>query len=164
MNDDDPIPISLVVHQAFCPRRAWLETMGEHTDTAQVATGTVDHDATDDTVTSRSARLRGVDVRSDRLGICGRCDTLEVGDNGSLTVVEYKSTPVRRKASVMPSTRAELALQGIALTEMGHKVAGHAVHFTQHRTRVDVSLTREDAVTGRSRHTPAPPFIEALKP
>jgi len=37
--DEEPIPISLVVHQAFCPRRAWLEVMGETTDTTQVRPG-----------------------------------------------------------------------------------------------------------------------------
>jgi CRISPR-associated protein Cas1 len=143
LSEDDPIPISLVVHQAFCPRRAWLEVMGEHTDTAQVATGTIEHGGTDDETTSRTTRLRGVDVRSDRLGICGRCDTLEVGADG-VTVVEYKATPVRRKADVTPPMRAQLALQGIALGEMGYQVAGHAVYFTQHRTRVDVPLTAQD--------------------
>lgn len=169
LTDDDQIPISLVVHQAFCPRRAWLETMGEQTDTAQVATGIADHSATDDTSTSRATRLRGVDVRSDRLGISGRCDTLEVGSSGELTVVEYKSTPLRRKAEVMPSTRAQLALQGIALAEMGHKVAGHAVHFTQHRKRVEVVLTPRDiadaeALVAHTRETvrggTAPPPLE----
>lgn len=142
--DDDPIPISLVVHQAFCPRRAWLEVMGEKTDTAQVATGVIEHDGTDDTTTSRATRLRGVDVRSDRLGISGRCDTLEVSQDGGLTVVEYKATPVRRKAEVTHSMRAQLALQSMALSEMGHRVIGHAVYFTQHRQRVDVSLSPED--------------------
>ena len=142
--DDEPIPISLVAHQAFCPRRAWLEVMGERTDTAQVATGIAEHGGTDDTGTSRAARLRGVDVRSDRLGISGRCDTLEIGPGGELTVVEYKATPVRRKAEVTRPMRAQLALQGLALAEMGHAVAGHAVYFTQHRTRVDVSLSAED--------------------
>lgn len=77
--DDEPIPISLVVHQAFCPRRAWLEVTGEQTDTAQVATGVIEHGGTDDASTSRPARLRSVDVRSDRQGISGRCDTIEVG-------------------------------------------------------------------------------------
>lgn len=142
--DDDPIPISLVAHQAFCPRRAWLELMGEQTDTAQVATGIDDHAGTDDKSTSRTARLRGVDVRSDRLGVSGRCDTLEIGPGGELTIVEYKSTPVRRKTEVTRPMRAQLALQGIALAEMGHRVGGHAVFFTQHRTRVDVDLTAED--------------------
>ena len=27
--DDDPIPISLVANYMFCPRRAWLEAVGE---------------------------------------------------------------------------------------------------------------------------------------
>ncbi|HET9081302.1 MAG TPA: CRISPR-associated endonuclease Cas1 [Trebonia sp.] len=144
LSNDDPIPISLVVHQAFCPRRAWLEVMGEKTDTAQVATGITEHGGTDDTTTSRTAKLRGVDVRSDRLGVNGRCDTLEVGKNGELTVVEYKATPVRRRAEATRPMRAQLALQGMALSEMGHRVAGHAVYFTQHRKRVDVNLSASD--------------------
>lgn len=169
LSDDDPIPISLVVHQAFCPRRAWLEVMGENTDTAQVATGVAEHSGTDDTSTSRTAKLRGVDVRSDRLGVSGRCDTLEVGEDGELTVVEYKATPVRRRAEVTRPMRAQLALQGMALSEMGHRVAGYAVYFTQHRTRVDVSLNAEDladveALLADTRETigrvTAPPPLE----
>jgi CRISPR-associated protein Cas1 len=167
--DDEPVPISLVVHQAFCPRRAWLEAMGERTDTAQVAVGVTEHGGTDDVGTSRAARLRGVDVRSDRLGVSGRCDTLEVGEGGALTVVEYKATPVRRKAEVTRPMRAQLALQGMALAEMGHRVAGYAVYFTQHRTRVDVSLTAgeladAEALVARTRETissdTAPPPLE----
>jgi CRISPR-associated protein Cas1 len=84
LTDGDPIPISLVVHQAFCPRRAWLEVMGDETDRTQVATGTSKHGGAGDTATSRATKLRGVDVRSDRLGLCGRCDTLEVGGHGEL--------------------------------------------------------------------------------
>ena len=30
--DDDPIPISLVANYMFCPRRAWLEAVGEKVD------------------------------------------------------------------------------------------------------------------------------------
>jgi CRISPR-associated protein Cas1 len=150
LSETDPIPISMVAHQAFCPRRAWLEAMGEQTDTAQVATGTAEHGRTDDPATSRSGSLRGIDVRSDRLGISGRCDTLEVGGSGGLTVVEYKATPVRRKAEVTWPMKAQLALQGIALAEMGHQVTGHAVYFTQHKTRVDVLLTPEDLASAEA--------------
>ena len=39
--------------------------MGERAGTAQVATGVTEHGGTDDAGTSRAARLRGVDVRSD---------------------------------------------------------------------------------------------------
>ncbi len=35
----EPVRIGLVAHHVFCPRRAWLEVMGESTDTAQVAVG-----------------------------------------------------------------------------------------------------------------------------
>jgi CRISPR-associated protein Cas1 len=46
------IPISLVVvaHHAFCPRRAWLEAMGETTDTRQMPHG----------IAGRSRQLRFV--------------------------------------------------------------------------------------------------------
>jgi hypothetical protein len=39
----EPLPISLVAHQVFCPRRAWLEAAGETTDTQQVAQGVAAH-------------------------------------------------------------------------------------------------------------------------
>lgn len=34
--DDDPIPISLVANYMFCPRRAWLEAVGEKVDSDQI--------------------------------------------------------------------------------------------------------------------------------
>ena len=37
MNDEDPIPISLVANYIFCPRRAWLEAAGETVDSEQMA-------------------------------------------------------------------------------------------------------------------------------
>lgn len=44
----DLLPISLPAHHVFCPRRAWLEAMGEATDTRQVAIGLEEHRASDD--------------------------------------------------------------------------------------------------------------------
>ena len=61
MTAPEPLPISLVAHQVFCPRRAWLEAAGESTDTQQVAVGVAAHGPTDDAGTSRSRRLRGVE-------------------------------------------------------------------------------------------------------
>jgi hypothetical protein len=43
MIPSEPLPISLVAHHVFCPRRAWLEAAGENTDTQQVAIGTAAH-------------------------------------------------------------------------------------------------------------------------
>ena len=35
----DPIPISLVAHTVFCPRRTWLEAMGETTPSIAIEHG-----------------------------------------------------------------------------------------------------------------------------
>jgi len=130
MTASEPLPISLVAHQVFCPRRAWLEAAGETTDTQQVAVGVAAHTPTDDTGTSRSRRLRGVEIASVEWGIIGRCDTLEIDDDGALTVVEYKAAPRRRRADVTDPMRVQLTLQVHALREMGYLVAGQAVYFT----------------------------------
>ena len=140
----DPIPISLVTHTAFCPRRAWLESVGEKTDTMQMQAGTEAHRRADDASQSRPAEHRAVNIRSERLGLSGRCDVVEGTADGPLTVVEYKATPVRRRPEVTEANRLQLALQRICLEEMGHVVAGTEVYFTGHRRRVEVDLTAAD--------------------
>ncbi len=140
----DPIPISLVTHTAFCPRRAWLESVGEKTDTMQMQAGTEAHRRADDASQSRPAEHRAVSIRSERLGLSGRCDVVEGTADGPLTVVEYKATPVRRRPEVTEANRLQLALQRICLEEMGHAVAGTEVYFTGHRRRVEVDLSDAD--------------------
>ena len=139
----EPLTISLVAHHVFCPRRAWLEVHGEHTDTGQVAQGIADHGAVDDPISSRSTRLRAVDVRSDRLDVTGRCDSVEVGEDGTMVVVEHKAAPVRRSSDATPAQRVQLAVQAKCLREEGHDVVGGAVWFSTTRRRVDVELTPE---------------------
>lgn len=142
----DSIPISLVAHTAFCPRRAWLESVGEKTDTMQMQAGTEAHRRADDPSQSRPAEHRAVSIRSERLGLSGRCDVIEGSTDGPLTVVEYKATPVRRRPEVTEANRLQLALQRICLEEMGHVVAGTEVYFTGHRRRVEVDLSTADLV------------------
>lgn len=141
---DQPIPISLVAHHAFCPRRAWLEAMGETTDTHQVAHGLAAHRASDDPSRSRPDAQRSVDVISDTLGISGRCDCIEFDDAGRATVVEYKSTPVRKRATVTEPMRTQLALQTAALRESGVIVTGAAVYFVDHQLRVEVKIGEDE--------------------
>lgn len=138
--DGDPLPLSVVAHHAFCPRRAWLEMRGERTDTAQMAHGTADHAAVDEHSTSRGARLRALDIGSAELQLVGRCDTVETSEEGALTVVEHKAAPVRRSSEPTFPQRIQLALQAICLREQGYVVAGAAVWFTTTRRRVVVPL------------------------
>ena len=136
----EPLPISLVAHHVFCPRRAWLEAMGEKTDTHQMAVGLDEHHASDDPAASRAGRLRAVEIASRYLGVIGRCDVVELDAAGAATVVEYKATPVRRKAEVTAPMTVQLALQAQALRESGYDVKGAAVYFTHHQVRVPVPV------------------------
>jgi CRISPR-associated protein Cas1 len=136
----EPIPISLVAHHAFCPRRAWLEAMGETTDTLQMAVGVAAHRASDDPSRSRPGSARSVDVVSPEHGLTGRCDTVDTAADGTVTIVEYKSTPVRRRAEVTEPMRVQLALQALALRESGVDVRSAAVYFVDHKARVDVPV------------------------
>lgn len=145
----DLIPISLVAHHVFCPRRAWLEAMGESTDTHQMEVGTQTHAAADDPAGSRSHRYRAVEVVSHDLGVVGRCDTVELDADAGMTVVEHKATPVRRRPEVTEPMRIQLALQSRALADMGYPVVGQAVYFVNHHTRVEVPVTESDLARAR---------------
>jgi CRISP-associated protein Cas1 len=129
----EPLPISLVAHHAFCPRRAWLELNGESTDTGQMAQGVVDHAAVDEPATSRTKRLRAVDVHSDALGIVGRCDSVEIPEDAPITVVEHKASPIRRLSGPTFPQRIQLALQVLCLREQGVSAQAAAVWFSTTR-------------------------------
>lgn len=60
---NEELPISLVAHTAFCPRRAWLESVGERTDTLQMQQGISAHQRSDDPKASSSLEHRGVPLR-----------------------------------------------------------------------------------------------------
>lgn len=150
MTEQEPIPIGVVAHHAFCPRRAWLEVHGERTDTAQMAVGVRDHAAVDDGTTGRPERLRRVEVGSSLLGLVGRCDTVESDDDGALTVVEHKAAPVRRSVESTHPQRVQLALQALCLRERGYRVKAAAVWFSTGRKRVPIELDDELLDAARS--------------
>jgi len=149
MSDQLTLTIGLVAHHVFCPRRAWLELHGERTDTAQVAVGVADHAAVDDRSSSRTVRRRSVDVASDELGVRGRCDSVEIAEDGSVVIVEHKAAPVRRRSVVTEPQAVQLAVQALCLREAGYIVRGAAVWFSTTRVRVEVELT--EALLARAR-------------
>lgn len=140
------IPLSLVAHTAFCPRRAWLEAVGERADSVAIEAGTQAHQRVDARSDDRATARRSVDVGHEELGLVGRCDVVEDAGHGQLQVVEYKSAPIRRRPVVTRPQALQLALQGICLESMGHEVTSYAVHFTSHNTTVavDVGGTEKD--------------------
>lgn len=150
MNDDaiapsarEPIPISLVAHHEFCPRRAWLEAAGEHTDTAQMQIGTNSHRGADNVAASRSTEFRAVDVFDDDWGLTGRLDAVRI-DGHSYTIREYKATPVRRSVEVTAPMRLQLALQAKCLRSMQGAEVATEIYFTSHNRVVQVELDEQD--------------------
>ena len=85
----DELPISLVMHTVYCPRRAWIESNGEKTDTSQMQEGQSAHKRVDDPKTSRGTQQRAVTISSTRLGLTGRCDAIEPQEDGSTRIIEY---------------------------------------------------------------------------
>lgn len=154
-DDERSLPISLVSHTVFCPRRTWLEAAGERVDSHAIEHGVAAHEHVDSWKGDRSARRRAVEVSSEVLGVHGRCDVVSVGDTGQLTVTEFKSSPVRRSSVVTAAQRLQLTLQGMCLREAGHEVIGHAVYFTTTKHMVSVEVTAEDEAWAREvvRHT-----------
>ena len=142
------MPISLVAHTAFCPRRAWLEAVGEQVDNIAIERGVADHTRVDARSDDRVRRRRSVDVVHEDLRLVGRCDVVDVAADG-VRVVEFKAAPIRRRAEVTMAQEVQLALQGLSLESMGHTVVGHSIYFTTQRKMVDVEIT--DTVRQRAR-------------
>lgn len=139
----DPLPLSLVAHTVFCPRRAWLEAMGEQVPSVAIEHGQAAHRRVDARSDDRTTARRSVDIEHRQLGLVGRCDVVEGSEDG-VTIIEYKSSPIRRHPEVTPAQRVQLALQRLCLEDMGLTVVGAGVYFTTHQVLVDVELDEAD--------------------
>lgn len=142
--DMDPLPISLIAHTVFCPRRAWLEANGEAVDSPAIHIGIDAHEHVDDPGRSRRETRRAVEVESALHGFRGRCDTVATNADGTLEIIELKTAPIRRRPEVPEQTRVQVALQAIALAEQGNAVSAAFVYFPAHRAHVAVGVAKQD--------------------
>lgn len=165
-NEDDFLPISLVLHTIFCERRTWLEANGESSATYQMEAGFSAHRFVDDPANRRANKLTSIPLRSDRLELVGKADALEIIDKKQVSLVEYKSTPVRKKAFVTAANRLQLVLQKCCLEEAGFCVVDQSIYFTDHRRKVPIEISGDDvseaeAIVEKTRsivgRTTAPP-------
>lgn len=140
----DILPLSLVAHTVFCPRRTWLEAAGEHSDKSQIQAGTSAHKRVDNPAASRPGTHRAMSVFSEKYGLTGRTDVVSPEGGNAVWVTEYKATPVRKVPQVTEAMIVQLALQGLCLSEAGFEVAGYSVYFTDHHKTVDVDIDVED--------------------
>ncbi len=137
---DSTLAISALQHYAYCPRQfALIHLEQAWSDNHFTAQGNVLHERVD----SQEAESRGskrsersVEVRSERLGLYGKLDLLEVFTeaHGRMRYlpVEYK----RGKRKVMDWDRIQLCAQAMCLEEMrGVLITQGALWYWQERLR-----------------------------
>lgn len=139
------LAISSLQHYAYCPRQfALIHLEQAWSDNHFTAQGNVLHARVDsqESETRGSKRSeRGVEVRSEHLGLFGKLDLLELKSqaDGSkcFLPVEYK----RGKRKVMDWDRIQLCAQAMCLEEMqGVSITEAALWYWQERKREMVSL------------------------
>lgn len=132
--EDDIVLVSAIAQYAYCPRRcALIYVEGEFEDNEFTLQGHWLHDRTDTPLTTRDEGKRverALPLWSDNLGLVGRADTVEFGDDGSVRPVEYK----RGRRRAQRSDDLQLCAQAMCLEEMlGVAVRGGAIFYHESR-------------------------------
>ena len=120
----DPLPLSALNQFLYCPRRAYLiHTERVFVDNEHTLLGTLAHEAVDTPGYEHRAGwelLRALPLFSDRLGLSGKADLVEVRrDPATARVVEarpveYKKGPARRWSN----DHVQLCAQALCLEDM----------------------------------------------
>jgi len=137
---NDPIPLSALQHWLFCPRQCCLihvERLWE--ENRFTAEGQLLHERADipaSTTRGNVQTLRALPLRSDRLGLTGKADVVELHD-GLPFPIEYKrGRPKRHRAD-----EVQLCAQAICLEEMFSAPVPHgALFYGKTRRRKEVSF------------------------
>ena len=152
MLDTIQIPLSSLMHYAYCPRRCALihiESIWE--DNEFTAKGIRNHERADEATTDllEGVRVeRALPLFHDALELTGRADIVEFLADGTPFPVEYKSG--KRKRSPDPQTAllerlcddVQLCAQGLCLEEMfGIRVPKGAIFHIASKRRRDVEFT-----------------------
>jgi len=153
---DDPLPLSLINDFLYCPRRAALKAVeGWRDENVHTARGDVVHEHTDLAgyeVVKGVKLLRALPVFSERLGINGKCDIVEVelrspsnlrfeiSNLKSLKPVEFKVGKRRQ----WDNDDAQLCAQALCLEEMFQtRIERGAVFHADSKRRREVEFTAE---------------------
>jgi len=140
----EPLPLSALNHYLYCPRRAYLiHAEGVFVDNEHTVQGQLIHEHVDFPGYEQRAGwtlLRALPLFSDRLGLSGKADLVEVrydvGDRiADARPVEYKKGPKRR----FDNDEVQLCAQALCLEEMfGIAVSAGAIFHAQSQQRHEV--------------------------
>lgn len=144
----EQLTVSTLQHLAYCPRKCALMVVdGIWLDNEHTVRGSRGHRRTDrrfDRVERGVRVVRAVPVHSDRLGLTGRADVVEIHPDGRILPVEYKMG--RR---VKDTADVQLCALAMCLEEMsGQDIAEGAVWYggTRRRERVVFSTALRQKV------------------
>jgi CRISPR-associated exonuclease Cas4 len=140
-SDEDLVPLSALQHLLFCERQfALIHVEQLWTDNALTVQGQHLHQRADAGGSERRPGVRivrGLPLRSTRLGLIGKADIVEFHDDGVIVPVEYK----RGKSKVGDYDRVQLCAQALCLEEMhGKPVIEGALYYAATRRRETVML------------------------
>ncbi|MFT3828226.1 MAG: CRISPR-associated protein Cas4 [Opitutaceae bacterium] len=142
----DPLPLSALNDFLFCPRRAWLKFVeGLRGTNEHTVLGNLVHEHVDFPGYEQRANwtlLRALPLFSDRLGLSGKADLVEIryGESDRIAEarpVEYKKGPKRR----FDNDEVQLCAQALCLEEMfGVAILGGAIYHAQSQQRHEVAF------------------------
>ncbi|WPL16443.1 CRISPR-associated protein Cas4/endonuclease Cas1 fusion [Thiorhodovibrio winogradskyi] len=141
----DPIAISALQHWAYCPRQcALIHQEQSFADNLHTARGQAVHHLVDQPGEAIKAGVkieRSLPLWSERLGLVGKADLVEIHPDGAILPVEYKHGRKRQARH----DDIQLAAQALCLEEMFDRPVPHGAiyHASSHRRRevaIDASL------------------------
>ena len=148
----EPLPLSLLNDYLYCPRRAALKIVeGWREANEHTVRGDIVHEHADlpgYEVAKGVTLLRALPVWSERLGLSGKCDVVEVEANPKseirnpklLRPVEYK----KGKRRQFDNDDAQVCAQALCLEEMfGITVERGAIFHAESKRRREVEFTSE---------------------
>ncbi len=156
-SEDELLPLSALSHLVFCERRAGLVLLeGLWEDNVFTAEGALLHERTHQGgLENRQGWqvIRGLWLRSFRLGVYGRADVVEfqravpegrigshageVAERWQPVLVEYKRGRLRREVSF----EVQLCAQAMCLEEMlGIEVKSGMIYYGETRRRLEIAL------------------------
>lgn len=142
MTVEPVIPISAIEHFAYCPRQcALIHCDGVWADNVHTVRGKREHRKVDSGLHRKERGrqvLRAIPLWSERLGLLGRADAVEIED-GTVYPVEYKSGMRHGKTADL-----QLCAQALCLEEMlGLRIVHGFVWYGGPRRRVRIDFTPE---------------------
>ena len=141
MSLEPVVPISAIEHFAYCPRQcALIHCDGVWNDNEHTVRGSRAHRRVDSGAHRRERgrmTLRSIPLWSEALGLSGRADAVEVGDDDSVRPVEYKAGVPHVNTADLQLCAQAMCLEEMLAVDIPH---GH-VWYGRPRRRTTVSFT-----------------------